>query len=171
MTRARIAIAALTLSAAGLIGVLNREGIELTAYADPVHGWAVPTIGAGSTEGVKRGDKITPLEAVVRADRELKVFGDHLKKCIGDVPLYQHEYDAYVRLSHNIGAGAFCNSTIVKRLKAQDYKGACAAILMWDRAGPVYKPSDRCSHPDNKTCRGIWNDRLATKNLCENGYE
>jgi len=171
MIKARIAIAALTLSAAGLVGVLSREDISLTAYADPVHGWAVPTIGAGSTEGVKKGDKITPLEAVVRADRELQVFSTRLKQCVGDVPMYQHEFDAYIRLSHNIGSTAFCNSTIVKRLKAKDYKGACDAILMWDKAGPVAKPSDRCSHPDNRTCRGIWHDRLNTKKLCEVGYE
>ena len=63
MNKVRIAIAALSLSAAGFVGLLNREGFEPTAYPDPVHGTKLPTIGFGSTEGVKMGDTITPVAA------------------------------------------------------------------------------------------------------------
>lgn len=167
MSRVRIAVAALSLSAAGLVAILTREDIKTEAYADPVHGWSVPTIGAGSTEGVKRGDTITPLGAVQRAHRETKSFEGRLKVCMDGVELHQHEYDAYVRLAHNIGPAAFCSSTVVKRAKAKDYAGACAAILLFDRAGAVAKPADRCSHPENRTCSGLWKDRLATKAMCE----
>jgi lysozyme len=51
------------------------------------------------------------------------------------VPLYQHEYDAYLSLSYNIGPTAFCKSTLVRKLNQQDYSGACAQILRWNRAG------------------------------------
>lgn len=166
-SKARIAIAALSLSAAGLVGILTREDIKTEAYPDPVHGWKVATIGAGSTEGVKQGDKITPLGAVQRAHREARVFEGRVKRCMDGVELHQHEYDAFIRLAHNIGPEAFCASTVVKRAKAQDYPGACAAILFFDRAGDVKRPEDRCSHPDNRTCRGLWRDRLETKALCE----
>ena len=74
MTKVRIAIAALTLSAAGFVGILNREGFEPMAYPDPVHGTKLPTIGFGSTEGVKMGDTITPVAAVNRSLREVRVF-------------------------------------------------------------------------------------------------
>lgn len=170
MSKARIAIAALTLSATGLIAILTREDIKTEAYADPVHGWRVPTIGAGSTEGVKRGDTITPLGAVQRAGRELRAFEGRIKQCMEGVALHQHEYDAFIRLAHNIGPGAFCASTVVKRAKAGDYQGACEAILLFDRAGPVNRPEDRCSHPDNRTCRGLWRDRLETKAMCEGSH-
>lgn len=63
MSKVRIAIAALTLSAAGFVGLLNREGYEPVAYPDPIHGVALPTLGFGCTEGVKMGDTITPLRA------------------------------------------------------------------------------------------------------------
>ena len=165
--RLRIAVAALSLSAAGLLGILTREDIKLQAYPDPVHGWKVPTIGAGSTEGVKQGDTITPLGAVQRAHREARVFEGRIKQCMEGVELHQHEYDAYIRLAHNIGPGAFCGSTVVNRARAGDYTGACEAMLLFDRAGPVTKPEDRCSHPDNRTCRGLWRDRLNNKAQCE----
>lgn len=162
----RVAIAALSLSAAGFVGILVREDIKTAAYPDSVHGWQVPTIGAGSTEGVKRGDTITALGAVQRAHREVTQFEGAIKRCV-KVPLHQAEYDAYVQLSHNIGATSFCGSTLVKRANAEDYAGACEAILFWDRAGPVAKPSDRCSHPDNRTCRGLWRDRLRLHAMCK----
>lgn len=66
MSKVRIAVAALKLSAAGFVGILNREGYEPAAYPDPVHGTKLPTIGFGSTEGVKMGDTITPVAAVNR---------------------------------------------------------------------------------------------------------
>lgn len=75
MSKVRVAVAALTLSAAVFVGILNRENIKLEAYPDPVHGWQVPTIGAGSTEGVKRGDKITPLQAINRINARLQGLG------------------------------------------------------------------------------------------------
>ncbi len=61
MSKVRIAIAALTLSAAGFVGILNREGYGPVAYPDPVHGTKLPTIGFRSTEGVRIGDTITPV--------------------------------------------------------------------------------------------------------------
>jgi lysozyme len=172
MSRARVAVTLLTLSAAGLVGILTREDIKTEAYPDPVHGWAVPTIGAGSTDGVKPDDTITPLAAVQRAHRELHKFEGRLKECMDGIELHQEEYDAYVRLAHNIGPTRFCFNekggpgVIVTRLRAGDHRGACDAILFYNRAGPVNRPEDRCSHPDNRTCRGLWRDRLETHALC-----
>jgi lysozyme len=159
-TTTRVAVAALTLSAAGFVGLVQREGIELKAYADPVHGWAVPTIGAGSTEGVKRGDTITPVGAVVRTLREAQTYENSLRGCI-TAPLAQAEFDAYTQLAHNIGGRAFCTSTIVKRVNALDYRGGCNAILLWNRAG-----SQICSEPGNKVCGGLWKDRQRIHSLC-----
>ena len=51
------------------------------------------------------------------------------------MPLHQHEYDAFLSLAYNIGPGAFCGSTLVRKLNAEDYAGACAEILRWDKAG------------------------------------
>lgn len=162
----RVLIGFLSLSAMGLLGILSREDIKLDAYPDPVHGWAVPTIGVGSTVSVKKGDKVTPLQAVRRAVLDVNEKELGIKRCLAGVALFQHEYDAYARLAHNIGAGAFCSSTVVTRARLGDYAGACEAILLFDRVGDVKKPSDRCSHPDNRTCRGLWRDRQETRAIC-----
>jgi lysozyme len=60
-----------------------------------------------------------------------------MRACIGDVPLYQNEWDAYVSLSYNIGTSGFCSSTLVKRLKKRppEYIAACTEILRWNRGG------------------------------------
>ena len=127
----RNAITTLVLSAAALVGIALNEGYSDSTII-PIKG-DVPTIGFGTTDGVKLGDKITPPKALARALQDVQKFEGAIKKCVV-VPLHQYEYDAYVSLSYNIGSGAFCSSTLIKKLNAQDYAGACKEILRWDRA-------------------------------------
>lgn len=126
----RRSISAIALSASALVGIALHEGYSDKAIT-PVPG-DVPTIGFGTTAGVRLGDKITPPVALARALQDVQKFEGALKRCV-TVPLHQYEYDAYVDLAYNIGAGAFCGSTLVKKLNAKDYAGACAQILVWDR--------------------------------------
>ena len=128
--RKRSVIAGIVLSASALVGIALHEGYSDTAII-PVPG-DVPTIGFGSTEGVKPGDRITPPKALARALTDVQKYEGAIKRCV-TVPLHQHEYDAYVSLAYNIGPGAFCGSTLVKRLNAGDYPGACQQILVWDK--------------------------------------
>nr|WP_315206411.1 lysozyme [uncultured Albidiferax sp.] len=161
----RTLIAALMLSAAGLVGIAVDEGYTAKAVPDPVHGTKVPTYGFGTTGGVKMGDTITPVPALQRKLRDVQVFESAIKRCV-KVPLYQYEYDAYTNLTYNIGPTEFCGSTLVAVLNTQQYAQACNHILDFDRAGPVVKPKDRCSHPDNRTCRGVWYRRLRLHKQC-----
>ena len=126
----RTNVTALVLSAAALIGIVVHEGYSDTAYV-PVAG-DVPTIGFGTTGGVKLGDKTTPIKALERALTDVNSFENALKKCV-IVPLHQYEYDAYISLSYNIGSSAFCNSTLVKLLNSGNYEEACKQILRWDK--------------------------------------
>jgi lysozyme len=126
----RIQIATLALSASALVGIAVHEGYSPVAY-EPVKG-DVPTIGFGTTEGVKHGDTITPERALVRLLKDANKFQTAVKTC-APVPMYQYEFDAYVSLTYNIGAKNFCSSTLVKKLNASDYSGACKEILRWDR--------------------------------------
>lgn len=128
MSKIRYVIAGLSLTAAGLIGILNYEGFSDTAYI-PVPG-DVPTIGFGSTKGVKLGDTITPEKAIERAYRDIRNTESAIHKCV-HVPLSTSEYDAFTSLAYNIGTSAFCSSTLVKKLNAGDYEGACAEIKRW----------------------------------------
>lgn len=124
----RIAIAALALSAAGFVGITLNEGYTDKAVI-PIPG-DVPTIGFGTTGGVKLGDRTTPPKALARALTDVSKFEGAVKKCV-HVPLHQYEYDAYIDLAYNIGQTNFCGSTLVEKLNAGDYAGACAEISRW----------------------------------------
>lgn len=126
----RTHVAALTLSAAALVGIALHEGFSPTAYT-PVPG-DVPTIGFGTTENVKAGDKITVERALVRLLADASKFERAVKRC-APVPMHPHEFSAFVSLTYNIGEGAFCKSTLARKLNALDYAGACQEILRWDK--------------------------------------
>lgn len=128
----RNSIAACAVSAVALVSLVMSEGYSDKAVI-PIPG-DVPTIGFGTTENVKMGDKITPPQALGRALKDVQKFEGAIKKCV-TAPLYQYEYDAFIQLSYNIGPTAFCGSTLVRKLNAFDYAGACQEILRWDRAG------------------------------------
>lgn len=158
INRPRLMVAALTLSAAGLVGIVSYEGYTDRAVI-PVSGDA-PTIGFGTTEGVRIGDRITPPVALGRALGDVKKFEGALKGCV-TVPLHQAEYDAYTSLAYNIGQTAFCGSTLVRKLNAGDYAGACAQISRWDR----FQGKD-CKIRSNG-CYGLVERRTGERNLCE----
>ena len=128
--RTRNALAGLGLSAAALVSLVVSESYTDKAVI-PVPG-DVPTLGFGTTSGVKLGDTIKPPQALARALTDIQKFEGALKSCV-KVPLSQNEYDAYLQLSYNIGSSGFCGSTLVRKLNAYDYAGACLAIKQWDK--------------------------------------
>lgn len=136
MNKTRITVAALAVSAAALVGIATHEGYRGEAYKDTV---GILTLGFGETAGVKMGDKTTPERALVQLLESTEKHADAIRQCIR-VPLYQHEFDAYVSLAYNIGTGAFCRSTLVKKLNAKDYAGACEEIRRWNKAGGKVLP-------------------------------
>jgi lysozyme len=150
--KARIVIGALTLSASALVGIAVHEGYRGEAYI-PVKG-DKPTLGFGTTDGVKPGDTIEPVQALVRKLQDVQRFEGALKQCVR-VPLHQYEYDAFLSLAYNIGPGAFCGSTLVRRLNAGDYAGACAEILRWDRfRGEPLRGLTLRRQAENRQCLG-----------------
>lgn len=130
INRSRTTIGALVLSASALVGIALHEGYSDEAII-PVPG-DVPTIGFGTTQGVKPGDRITPPKALKRALSDIQKYEGAIKQCV-KVPLYQYEYDAYTSLAYNIGPTAFCKSSIVTALNAEQYDEACKKILMFDK--------------------------------------
>lgn len=146
----RIVVGSLSLTAAGLISIATWEGFKGEAYI-PVPG-DVPTIGFGSTEGVKLGDTISVPDALNRLEKDVRVAEDAVRSCV-TVPLTQGEMDAYTSLAFNIGGRAFCDSTLVKKLNARDYRGACEEIKRWHFA-------------DGKSLKGLVDRRAAEYRRC-----
>jgi lysozyme len=150
VSRQRIGLASLGASAVLLVSLAAHEGYREAAYT-PVEG-DVLTIGFGTTGGVRPGDRTDPVTALQRTLVDVQRFEGAIKQCV-HVQLYQHEYDAYVSLTYNIGAKAFCSSTLVRMLNDYDYRGACDQILRWD-------------HFRGKKLRGLTLRRQAEHKLC-----
>lgn len=160
----RTSIALLTLSAVGFAGIVAREGYTDKAVI-PIPGDR-PTVGFGSTfkeDGapVTMQDTITPPKAVRLAITHIGKDEPQLRKCFGhETVMYQHEWDAFVRLAHNVGPSKVCSSSIVPKLQAGEYRAACDTILDFKKA-----LGKDCSVRANG-CYGVWLDRLATHEIC-----
>jgi len=159
----RLTVAALSLSAAGLVSIALHEGYSDQAIV-PMPGDR-PTIGFGSTtkadgSAVRLGDRTTPSKALERALRDIERFDTALKACV-HVPLHQHEYDAYLEHAYNVGGKAFCTSTMVKLLNASDYEKACAQFDRW-----TYFQGKDCRLAENK-CSGLVQRRARQRARCE----
>lgn len=156
-----MAILVLALSAAGLVKIATDEGYTAKAVPDPVKGTAVPTLGFGTTGGVKMGDTTTPVKALQRKLADVQKLEGAIKRCV-KVSLHQYEYDAYVNFSYNVGATAFCGSRMVQLLNAGQYEAACNEFPRWKFVGTT-----DCSLPQNaKTCGGIVARRERSRLQC-----
>jgi len=158
MSKVRIAVAALSMSAAAFVGLVAHEGYRDKAYI-PVPGDR-PTLGYGSTthadgRPVKLGDTTTPTKALARTMMDVDKFQGAMRQCVR-VPLYQHEYDSLVQFAYNIGSDALCKSTLMRKLNAGDYEGACNEMTKWVYAG-------------GRKVQGLVNRREAERKLCLGG--
>lgn len=119
-------------SKAGLAAIVLREGVRLTAYPDPATGGIPYTIGVGHTGGVRKGQRITLVQAYRFLTQD--VWGVEVALNRLDVPA-QRMYDSLASLGFNLGAGIFEPShTIGKHLHARHWDRAAAAILLYDVA-------------------------------------
>ena len=115
----------------GLALIKSFEGCKLAAYLDSV---GVPTIGYGHTSGVFMGDSCTQAQADAWLAEDLK----EAERCVNDavtVPLTQHEFDALVSFTFNLGCGNLRKSTLLQKLNNSDYKGCGVEFRRWDKAG------------------------------------
>ena len=91
----------------------------------------------------------------------MQKFEGALKQCV-TVPLAQHEYDALVSFSYNVGSRAFCQSTLVRKLNTGDYAGACSELRRWR----FFQGKD-CALPANaRLCGGLATRREAEYRQC-----
>lgn len=148
----RVAAATLIASSVALGSIALHEGFRGKAYRDPV---GIPTIGYGETKGVKMGDTITQREALERLRISAEEHGKGMAACI-KVPISQNEYDAYLDFTYNVGVGAFCKSTLNKKLNSGDYDGACRELLKWNKAGGKVLPGlTKRREEEYQLCSGL----------------
>lgn len=129
--KTKLAASALALSVAGGLFIQNFEGTAHKAYLDPV---GIPTICSGSTYRVYLGMTETPSGCAYRLQQDTGVAGKAIARCT-TAPLTQGQYDALVSFVFNVGGGAYCSSTLVRKLNAGDCIGASKEFRRWNRAG------------------------------------
>ena len=136
--------------AAATVFVGGWEGLQLVAYRDVV---SVPTICYGETRGVRMGDRATKEECDAMLAVGLSDFAAGIARCVPFDGLPVPTQVAVVSLSYNIGQGAFCKSTVARKLREGDRAGACEAFMVWNKAGGV-------------VWRGLTRRRAAERELC-----
>lgn len=119
------------ISSDGLNAIKAFEGLYLKAYRCPA---GVLTIGWGCTEGVYEGQIITRAQAETLLQRELMRFEDGVRALV-KVPLTQHQFDALVSFSYNVGLSALGRSTLLRKLNAGDYAAVPAQLARWNQGG------------------------------------
>jgi lysozyme len=106
------------------------EGCPPKIYLDPV---GVPTGGYGHTKGLTAAMVGQPVSAA-QADAWLR---DDLQSAVASVnklvkvPLTQHQFDALVDFTFNVGSGNFASSTLLKLINAGDMDVADDQFSRW----------------------------------------
>lgn len=107
------------------------EGCELEAYLCPAQVW---TIGYGHTAGVSEGDICTQEDADRMLAEDLEEFEGYVREAV-DVPLEQHEFDALVAWTYNLGPGNLHSSTMLKKLNDSKFEEVPSEIRRWNKSG------------------------------------
>lgn len=167
-SKARVAVASLTLSASALLGLLGAEGFRDTPYI-PTQG-DVPTIGYGSTV-YEDGTRVTMSDPPVTKERALQIVRDHKSKdeamfraSLPGVKLTQGEYDLYMDFTYNFGITNWRNSSMRTHLLNGEYLQACNVLPAWRK-----QAGRDCSLPQNwgpKGCKGVWTRQIERHAKC-----
>lgn len=138
-TKTRVAVSRLTVSEAMKEALAEEEGVRLTVYRD-VAGY--PTVGVGHlvrpADGLRVGDTITYERALDFLKQDLRTAEQGVRKLVGTLPLYQHEFDALVDLVYNVGIGNVSENEspgLNAAIDARDYAGIAEQLNYHHAAG------------------------------------
>ena len=165
----RVAVAALTLSAAGFATWTASEGdgpTSVRADGAVVHhpyiptAGDVPTIGHGSTR-YEDGTPVRLSDAPITRERAQQLAHNlhseeeaRFKASLPGVLLYPGEYDLYLDFVGQYGIGNWRTSSMRRHLLAGAHLRACEALPQWR-----FQAGRDCRLPENwgpKGCKGVW---------------
>lgn len=125
------------------------EGEMLTTYADPV---GIPTVCYGETDkALTMRGRFSRDECRAVLGASLMAHALELDKCLTR-ELKPHEAAAILSWGYNVGAGAACKSTLVRKANAGE--PFCAELSRWTYAGGKQLP-------------GLVKRRAAERAMCE----
>ncbi len=86
--------------------LIEEEGVRQTVYRD-VAGYA--TVGVGhlvrSQDNLSVGDRVSYDQVLDFLEDDLAIAEEGVRRLVGDLPIYQHEFDALLDLVYNVGEG------------------------------------------------------------------
>lgn len=112
------------------------EGFSYEAYRCQSGIW---TIGYGSTfigsNRVKEGDLIGIPSATRLLEKTVKGYVKELKEILPNRwdELNKNQKAALISFAYNIGINGFASSTVCKKIKEGDFKGASKSFAMWNK--------------------------------------
>ena len=119
------------ISQEGIDLIKHFEGCELESYRCSAN---VLTIGYGTTKNVVEGMKITQNQAEEMLMKDLEEFEEYVEDLI-DVKLEQHQFDALVAWTYNLGPTNLKTSTLRKVLNKGAYDDVPEQMKRWNKAG------------------------------------
>ena len=115
----------------GIDLIKHFEGCELESYRFSAN---VLTIGYGTTKNVVEGMKISQHQAEELLMKDLEEFEEYVEDLI-DVKLDQHQFDALVAWTYNLGPTNLKTSTLRKVLNKGAYDDVPEQMKRWNKAG------------------------------------
>ncbi|MFZ5520476.1 MAG: lysozyme [Pseudomonadota bacterium] len=106
---------------------MSAEGLVRRVYLDPV---GIPTFCFGETRAPQAGRNYTEAECSELLGNRLLEIHAGISRCVR-VERPEHERAAHASFAYNVGVGAFCRSSLVRKLNAGDHAGACAEMSRW----------------------------------------
>lgn len=129
------------------------EGKSNTPYKDRL-AYDILTVCYGETRVEMR--RYSDAECKVMLSEGLADFAAPVLKRNPELRQRPEMLAAAVSLSYNIGSAAYNRSTVARRFSARNWRGACDAFLMWNKAG-------------GKTIKGLTRRREYERQLCLRG--
>lgn len=96
----------------------------------------IPTACDGITAGVRMGQRYTEAQCAALLEAELVKHAKGVMACTPALADKGRDYQrvAAVLLAYNIGVGGYCGSTVARRFNARQWRPACDAFGMWNKA-------------------------------------
>jgi len=126
------------------------EGVEHKPYQDVVGVWTVCYGHTGAD--IIKSKTYTEAECQALLNKDLKLVANQVDPLIR-LPIPDTTRAALYSFAYNVGAGAFRQSTLLKKINAGDTVGACNELRRWTYAG-------------GKQWKGLMNRREIEREVC-----
>jgi lysozyme len=116
--------------------IAGAEGVVLKVYRDPV---GIPTYCFGETRAPDWSRRYSMEECRTILAARVAESVEAVESCVR-VPLATHELAAMASFEYNVGKGAFCGSTFVRKVNAGQLPAACSELSRWVYAAGIKLP-------------------------------